>query len=76
VAEDINDTGTGIALPPLGTETVDLSALDAALEALFVMAADPTMAARCRTVAEERFSLASGVTAYSGIYNRLAVNLS
>lgn len=74
VAEDINETGTGIALPPLGTATVDLTALDAALEALFVMAADPSMAARCRAAAEERFSLASGVAAYSGIYDRLAGN--
>lgn len=72
VAEDINETNTGIALPPLGTETVDLTALDSALESLFVMAADPRMAARCRTVAEERFSLARGVAAYSDIYDRLA----
>lgn len=76
VAEDINETGTGIALRPLGTETVDLSAVDAALESLFVMAADPSMAARCRSVAEERFSLANGVAAYSGIYDLLAGNLS
>lgn len=74
IAENLSETGTGITLPPLGTETVDLSALDFALESLFVMAADPSMAARCRTVAEERFSLASGVAAYSGIYDRLAGN--
>ncbi|MHA7887790.1 glycosyltransferase [Roseicyclus sp.] len=72
VAEDINETGTGIALPPLGTNSVDLTGLDAALEALFAMAADPYMEARCRGVAEERFSLATGVAAYSGIYARLA----
>lgn len=71
VAEDINETGTGIALPPLGTETVNLTGLDSALETLFAMAADPNMAARCRTVAEERFSLATGVAAYSGIYAQL-----
>ena len=74
VAEDINETGTGIALPPLDTETVDLGGLDEALESLFAMAADPGMAARCRAVAEERFSLATGVAAYSGIYARLAGN--
>jgi len=76
VAQDIAETGTGIALPPLGTETVDLGNLDAALEAIFAMAADPDMAARCRAVAEERFSLATGVAAYSDIYARLAGRLS
>jgi glycosyltransferase involved in cell wall biosynthesis len=71
VAEDINETGTGIVLPPLGNETVDMTNLDKALERLFAMAADPNMAVRCRTVAEERFSLDAGVAAYSGIYDRL-----
>ena len=71
VAEDIEETGTGIALPPLGTESVDLSELDEALQTLFEMAANPDMPARCRTVAEERFSLASGVAAYSSIYQQL-----
>lgn len=74
VAEDIGETGVGIALEPLGTDTVDLAGLDAALEALFEMAADPRIAARCRAVAEERFSLATGVAAYSDIYARLARN--
>ncbi|SFQ62876.1 Glycosyl transferase 4-like domain-containing protein [Roseivivax halotolerans] len=72
VAEDIRETGTGIALPPIGTETVDLTDLDAALHRLFAMAEDPGMAARSRAVAEERFSLETGVAAYSGIYARLA----
>lgn len=72
VAQDIDETGTGIALPPLGTETVNLADLDTALEALFTMATNPGMAARCRAVAEERFSLATGVAAYSDIYARLA----
>lgn len=71
VAEDINETGTGVVLPPLGTETVDLTGLDAALEELFVTAADPSMAVRCRTVAEQRFSLSRGVAAYSNIYDSL-----
>lgn len=74
VAQDINETGTGIALSPLGTDMVDLTSLDLALERLFEMAADPSIAARCRTVAEERFSLSSGVAAYSGIYDRLTGN--
>lgn len=72
VAEDIRETATGIALPPLGTENVDLTDLDTALHTLFTMAADPDIPARCRAVAEERFSLDAGVAAYSGIYARLA----
>jgi glycosyltransferase involved in cell wall biosynthesis len=72
VAEDIEQTGTGIALPPLGTGNVDLTNLDKALETLFKMAADPAMQVRCRAVAEERFSLTRGVAAYSGIYQQLA----
>lgn len=72
VAEDLSETGTGIALPPLGLDTVDLTGLDAALQTLFSMAADPDMSARCRAAAEERFSLDAGVAAYSGIYRQLA----
>ncbi|ATI44036.1 hypothetical protein CBW24_18000 (plasmid) [Pacificitalea manganoxidans] len=72
VAEDIRETGTGIALPQLGTQSVDLTDLDEALQTLFAMAEDPEMPARCRAVAEERFSLASGVAAYSDIYRQLS----
>ena len=72
VAEDLQETGAGVALPPVGTEGVDFTDLDAALDTLFEMAADPEMRARCRLAAEERFSLATGVAAYSGIYARLA----
>lgn len=70
VATDLEETGTGITLPPIGTESVDLTTLDTALERLFEMASDPTMAARCRAAAEARFSLAAGVAAYSGIYQQ------
>lgn len=72
VADDISETGTGIALPPLGTDNVDMTDLDRALDILFTMAADPSMAARCRAVAQERFSLARGAAAYSNIYKRLS----
>ena len=72
VANDLQETGTGIALPPLGTKNVDLTNLDLALKTLFAMAADPEVRVRCRVVAEERFSLASGVAAYSDIYEQLA----
>jgi len=72
VAEDIYETGTGIALPPLGTENIDLDGLETALENMFMMAAKSDTATLCRSVAEKRFSLASGVKAYSGIYQKLA----
>lgn len=72
IAQDLSETGTGLTLPALGTVTVDLTDLDSALQDLFAMSADPDMPARCRAVAEKRFSLATGVAAYSGIYRRLA----
>ncbi len=72
VEQDINETNTGISLPPLGSDGVDLSGLEPALKDLFEMAENPEISARCRAVAEERFSLATGVEAYSGIYNQLA----
>lgn len=71
IAENLSETGTGITLPALADDDIDLSDLDAALQSLFEMAADPDMPERCRAVAEERFSLASGVSAYSDIYARL-----
>jgi glycosyltransferase involved in cell wall biosynthesis len=71
VADDLEETGTGVALMPLGSENVDLANLDGALETLFAMVADPEMRGRCRTVAENRFSLIKGVAAYSGIYQQL-----
>lgn len=72
IAENLSETGTGITLPVSEGENVDLTNLDLALDTLFLMTSDPNIHARCRAVAEERFSLASGVAAYSGIYRQLA----
>lgn len=72
VAEDLNETGTGIALPPDGDHGVDLTKLDEALEKLFAMADQPGMAGRCRAAAEARFSLKGGVAEYDRIYRCLA----
>jgi glycosyltransferase involved in cell wall biosynthesis len=71
VAKDINETGTGIALPAQGQDGVVLDDLDKALEQLFEMAADPDMPRRCRAAAERRFSLSGGVADYSEIYQKL-----
>lgn len=72
VEEDFAETGTGVILPALGDHGVVTDGLDAALETLFAMAADPKMSAKCRKVAEERFSLEGGVAEYTRIYRRLA----
>lgn len=71
VSDDLHETGTGVALPPIGLEAVDLSNLDNALKDLFLLASDPKISARCRAVAKDRFSLASGVESYSKIYNTI-----
>lgn len=72
VAEDLDQTGTGIALPAVGLTGVDFTDLDTALVQLFDMTTDPEMVARCRTAAETRFSLEAGVQAYSNVYDQLA----
>ena len=71
VADDIEETATGIALPPRGCDGVVLDGLDQALAKLFDMAVDPAMPERCRAVAEERFSLSAGVAKYAAIYRNL-----
>ncbi|MFK7891729.1 MAG: glycosyltransferase [Granulosicoccus sp.] len=71
VSENLAETGTGITLPADQTENVVLDDLDAALDQLFKLAETPGIAARCREIAEERFSLTAGVAAYSGIYSKL-----
>jgi len=73
VEEDLHETGTGIALPPMGDHGVDLANLDAALETLFAMTDKPDMAEKCRDAAEARFSLDEGVSEYGRIYDRLAI---
>ena len=72
VAEDFETSGTGVVLPVTADLRVDLSSLDEALDRLRVMATDPAMPARCRTFAEEHFSLRGGVAEYDRIYRRLA----
>lgn len=72
VAEDLTETGTGIALPPDGDSGVQMKALDDALSQLFAMASDPDTSARCRAAAEQLFSLDKGVAEYARVYQRLA----
>jgi glycosyltransferase involved in cell wall biosynthesis len=76
IAENLSETGTGITLPAKDCGNVDLADLDTALSTLFLMASDPEMSSRCRSVAEERFSLAMGVAGYSAIYQQLAEHKS
>lgn len=72
VAEDLHETGTGIALPPEGDYGVDLTNLNAALETIFAMTDQPDIVERCRDAAEARFSLSAGVAEYDRIYRHLA----
>lgn len=72
VAEDLRETGTGVALPVTDSGRLVTTDLDAALEQLQRLATDPTMARRCRAAAEERFSLRSGIAEYDRIYRKLA----
>lgn len=72
VREDFAATNTGISLPVTEAGRVDLSDLDAAIERLLTLAQEPGIAQRCRSAAEERFSLDVGVAEYSRIYQKLA----
>ena len=67
VAEDLSETGTGIAI-----ESFDDATLEDAVGRLVALAAQPEIEARCRRAAEERFSLDSGVATYAAIYRSLA----
>jgi len=72
VAENLEETGTGIVLPKSADQRVDLTNLDTALESLYEMTQEPQMAQRCRGAAEARFSLKAGVAEYDRIYRHLA----
>lgn len=66
--EDILEgDGAGVAL-----RSFDDAALDDAATRILAIAADPATPARCRTIAEGRFSLESGVEAYDAIYRSLS----
>ncbi|WP_420569039.1 glycosyltransferase [Thalassovita sp.] len=72
VEEDFAQTQTGVTLPSTDDQGVDLSGLDAALEQLIALSTDPKMQTRCRSAAEERFSLGGAIEEYDSIYQRLA----
>lgn len=76
VQEDFADTNTGITLPVTEDGGVDLRDLDAAVERLVALTQEPGIAQRCRSAAEERFSLEGGVAEYSRIYKKLAADVS
>ena len=66
VAEILAETGTGFAI-----EAFDEATLRAGLDKLIEFAADPSSPERCRKAAEDHFSLADGVRAYSETYRKL-----
>lgn len=67
VEEDLQQTGTGVAISEFSEAT-----LRSAVDHLLQLAAEEGIAARCRSAAEARFSLAGGVKAYAAIYAGLA----
>lgn len=67
VEEDVGDTRTGVVINDMKSST-----LRAALERLISMAQESDTPARCRTAAQQRFSLESGVARYAAIYATLA----
>jgi glycogen synthase len=64
--EIIGTNGVGVVLSEFSEE-----AYDSALDQLETLWADPTLALRCRRVAESHFSLQLGVGRYWAIYQRL-----
>lgn len=72
VAEDLQETGTGVTLPQGADGEMDTSGLAEALIHLRRLAATPGMSGQCRAAAEARFSLDTGVAAYAEIYAGLA----
>lgn len=72
VAEDLNETGTGIALPPRGLDGVIMDDVDAAIQGIYDLSRDPDMAEKCRATAEARFSLATGIAELDRVYRDLA----
>ena len=67
VAETLEGKGVGIALPGFGQDQIGLG-----IRRLLELTEQPDIQHRCRGVAQQLFSLDSGVTAYSGIYNELS----
>ncbi len=66
VEEDVNDTRTGVVINDMKQET-----LRQALLHLVSIAQEPGIAERCRSAAEDRFSLETGIERYSAIYASL-----
>lgn len=66
VAEDFAETGTGIAIASMSDEE-----LSSGIRRLLELSQEAGIAVRCRTAAEERFSLRVGVERYSSIYTSL-----
>jgi glycosyltransferase involved in cell wall biosynthesis len=66
VAEDLTETGTGIAV-----DAFDAATLENAVRNIVQLAEEPGIGVRCRKAAEERFALELGVATYSSIYRSL-----
>ncbi|MHA6334520.1 glycosyltransferase [Qipengyuania sp. CAU 1752] len=72
VEEDFTSSGTGVVMPTDPDGRVMMDSLDEAIDRLLALANDPTMLAKCRSTAEQLFSLSGGVAEYDRIYQLLA----
>ena len=66
VARIVTDYRVGVLV-----EDASSDAMEAALDALFELEADPDLPARCRAAAEAVFSLAEGTRKYREVYSRV-----
>jgi len=67
MAETLEGKGVGIALPGFGQDQIGLG-----MRRLLELTEQPDIQDRCRSVAQQLFSLDGGVTTYSGIYDELS----
>ena len=66
VEDDINETSTGVVINDWKRETLEL-----ALLRLIGIAQEPGISQRCRSAAQQRFSLQDGIASYARIYAAL-----
>ena len=66
VEEDVMQTRTGVVISDWQQDALTL-----AIQRLVSIAREPGIAERCRSAAEERFSLQRGIAAYAAIYSSL-----
>ena len=72
VAEDLQNSGTGVVMQGSADGRVDMTGIEDALRQLVALTQQAGMAQKCRETAEELFSLQGGVAEYDRIYRQLS----